>query len=220
MICYASRTGTKTNLEALRRHGWRIMVSASGVWRCEGFAYAIDNGAWTVHKQGTSWDPEPWKELVELGASDADFVMAPDIVEGGLKSLELTKSWLPWMDTRVRLTLIPVQDGMTTDDLRPLGLGRWRGIFLGGSDRWKEQTMQVWGDFCQEVDCWYHVGRVNTARRIEMAARARADSIDGSSPSRYHQNTYPLTKAVESAVHRADNQLDIFTAYETKGQGQ
>jgi hypothetical protein len=40
MIAYASRTGTKRNLEAMRQNGWRLLVSAKGVLRTEGFKYA------------------------------------------------------------------------------------------------------------------------------------------------------------------------------------
>lgn len=45
MIGYASRTGTRRNLDALRAAGWRLMVSARGALRTEGFPYALDNGA-------------------------------------------------------------------------------------------------------------------------------------------------------------------------------
>src|SRR5215469_12675667 len=31
MICYASRTGTRRNLDALRRYGWGLLVSRAGV---------------------------------------------------------------------------------------------------------------------------------------------------------------------------------------------
>lgn len=34
---YASRTGTKTTLENMRKLGWSILVSAAGVLRTEGF---------------------------------------------------------------------------------------------------------------------------------------------------------------------------------------
>src|SRR3546814_4879783 len=47
VIAYASRTGTRRNLDALRDAGWRLMVSARGVLRTEGFPYELDNGAWT-----------------------------------------------------------------------------------------------------------------------------------------------------------------------------
>lgn len=40
MIPYASRTGTKRNLDAMRANGWGLLVSAKGVLRTEGFPYA------------------------------------------------------------------------------------------------------------------------------------------------------------------------------------
>jgi hypothetical protein len=52
MIAYASRTGTRRNLDALRNAEWRLMVSTRGVLRTEGFSYALDNGAWTSFQRG------------------------------------------------------------------------------------------------------------------------------------------------------------------------
>lgn len=52
MIAYASRIGTGRDLDALRAAGWRLVVSARGVLRAEGFRYALDNGAWTSFQRG------------------------------------------------------------------------------------------------------------------------------------------------------------------------
>lgn len=54
MIAYASRTGTHRDLDALRAAGWRLMISARGVYRTEGFRDALDNGAWTSFQRGES----------------------------------------------------------------------------------------------------------------------------------------------------------------------
>lgn len=198
MEAYASTTGTRVNLEALRIHGWRLMISATGQWKARGFCYGIDNGAWTYHQLGIPWEPDRWVELVESAGCEADFVVAPDIVAGGLDSLRLTKLWLPWMDTRVRLTLIPVQDGMTPDDVRPLLVGHenWRGIFVGGSTEWKVKTLPWWGDLSKELyGVYLHVGRVNSAKRIGLCAEAGADSFDGTSVTRFVKTIYKLDKA-------------------------
>ncbi len=56
MIAYASRTGTRRNLAALRDAGWRLMVSARGVLRTEGFPYGLDNGAWTAFQRDEPFD--------------------------------------------------------------------------------------------------------------------------------------------------------------------
>jgi hypothetical protein len=77
MMAYASRTGTRVNLDALRRAEWRLLVSATGVWRNEGFPYALDNGAWTAHNQKTAWDERKFLDLVLKMGEGADFVVMP-----------------------------------------------------------------------------------------------------------------------------------------------
>lgn len=96
----------------------------------------------------------------------------------------MSLSWLPELLTYGPRILIPVQDGMTAAGLRPIVSDRI-GVFLGGSTEWKEATMAYWGQFCRDARCHYHVGRVNTLRRVYMALDAGADSCDGSSASRY-----------------------------------
>lgn len=193
MIAYASRTGTRRNLAALREAGWRILVSARGVLRNEGFRYALDNGAWTAFTQGEPFDVAAFEKALDLMGAEADWVASPDIVGGGMRSLELSESWLPRL-IDARLVLIPVQDGLTASDVRPL-LGNRVGIFLGGSTEWKLATMREWGELAREVGCYYHVARVNTRRRIEMCSEAGATSFDGSSASRFAASLPRLERA-------------------------
>lgn len=185
MIPYASRTGTKRNLAALRQAGWRLLVSRAGVWRTEGFPYALDNGAWTDYRHGRDFDDEKFKTLVDRLGWGADWIVAPDIVAGGLNSLRLSLVWLPHLLVRSRLVLIPVQDGMGPEDLVNIILPKRIGIFMGGSTEWKLANMVKWGEFCAEKGVHYHVGRVNTIKRFRLAHIAGADSVDGSSASRY-----------------------------------
>lgn len=191
MIAYASRTGTKRNLAALKAAGWRLLVSRAGVWRSEGFPYALDNGAWTDHQQGQPFDAAAFQRLLDQMGAGADWCVAPDIVAGGAASLELSVSWMGRCRAACRRVLIAVQDGMTPADLRPL-VGRDVGIFLGGSTEWKLRHMATWGDFCKQLDLWYHVARVNTARRMKEALASQAVSFDGSSASRFAVSLPPL----------------------------
>jgi hypothetical protein len=185
VICYASRTGTKRNLTALRSAGWRLMISRVGPWRTEGFPYALDNGAWTDHTAGRDFDDERFKTLVDRLGGAADWIVAPDIVAGGIRSLRLSLVWLPHLLVRTRMVLLPVQDGMGPADLVGIVLPKRIGIFLGGSTEWKLANMQRWGEFCAERGVHYHIGRVNTMKRFRLAHMAGADSADGSSASRY-----------------------------------
>lgn len=185
MICYASRTGTRRNLDALRKAGWRLMISRAGAWRTEGFPYALDNGAWSDYRAGRDFDSDKFQALIDALGWQADFVVAPDIVAGGLNSLRLSLCWLAPLLVRTRLVLVPVQDGMGPQDLVNIVLPKRIGIFLGGSTEWKLATMRQWGEFCAERGVYYHVGRVNTLKRFRLAHIAGADSVDGSSASRY-----------------------------------
>lgn len=68
---YASRTGTRRNLAALRAAGWGLFVSAAGVHRDEGFRFIIDNGAWTAYRKGEPWAAERFERLLAShGRSD------------------------------------------------------------------------------------------------------------------------------------------------------
>lgn len=109
----------------------------------------------------------------------------PILSPGGLLSLRLSLCWLPHLLVRTKLVLIPVQDGMEPADLVRVVLPKRIGIFLGGSTEWKLETMQRWGEFCARHGVHYHVGRVNTLKRFRLAHMAGADSVDGSSASRY-----------------------------------
>ena len=64
-MAYASRTGTQRNLDAMRRAGWRLLISATGAHRDEGFEYGIDNGAWSAHQKGDPWDRAAFERLIE-----------------------------------------------------------------------------------------------------------------------------------------------------------
>ena len=85
LIAYASRTGTKRNLDALRRRQWRLLISASGVLRDEGFdEIAIDNGAWAAFLKGRPINLERLWECLRLFGKRANWTTLPDIVAGGL----------------------------------------------------------------------------------------------------------------------------------------
>lgn len=181
---YTSRTGTRDILERLRVAGWRLLVSAASTHhQSEGFPYAIDNGAWTYHQKGVPFDDERFRKLVRRMGANADFIVVPDIVGGGLASLRLSARWLNELHVTKRPLLIPVQEGMEAGDVRPF-LGSDVGIFVGGIDAdWKEQTsIRVWGPLAREVGCYLHVGRVNSVRRIRICQDAGASSFDGTSP--------------------------------------
>lgn len=193
MIGYASNTGTRRNLAALRAAGWRILIVPSKPKPPAGFRYAIDNGAWTAHQQNTEFDGEAFGRMVDTYGLDADFVVLPDIVAGGMDSLALSVSWIPRLQG-LRL-LLPVQDGMHPGAVvTVLSAHPSVGIFLGGSTEYKLREMGRWGAIAATLERWYHVGRVNTAKRIRLCAEAGATSFDGTSATMF-SCTVPLLDA-------------------------
>lgn len=194
MLCYATITGTRRNLDAMRRHGWRLLLTPDAMDRCKlppGFAYAVDNGAWGCFQRGRPFDAGAFGDLARQYGEKADWIALPDIVAGGLDSLAFSVGWLPRLRGPV---LLPVQDGMVPADVRPYIGGRV-GLFLGGSTPWKLATMRQWGALAREAGVYYHVARVNTARRIRLCQDAGAHSFDGTSATRFALTTPKLTAA-------------------------
>ena len=184
MIAYASRTGTVRNLTALRDAGWRLLVSAAGVLRHEGFPYALDNGAWSAYTQGRPFDERAFITAMRKLGANADWTVIPDEVAGGLRSLDLSLRWMRQVLDESPRALLAVQDGMTPNDVRGF-LGPRVGLFVGGSTKWKLATLATWGQLAHERSTLCHVGRVNTVRRIAACAAAGATSFDGTSASRF-----------------------------------
>jgi hypothetical protein len=201
MISYASRTGTIRNLDALRSSGWRLLVSATGCLRSEGFPYALDNGAWTAFQQGHPFDESAFTRALRMMGRDADWTVIPDIVAGGLASLEMSFKWMRRVLDESPRALIAVQDGMTTADLADL-IGPRVGIFVGGSTDWKLATLPMWAALASQKGAWCHVGRVNTARRIRACSAAGATSFDGTSATKFSVTIPKLTHARDQLALR------------------
>lgn len=158
--------------------------------------FALDNGAWTAFQRDEPFDVSAFERAFELFGERADWVVIPDIVAGGLASLDFSLSWIDRLNGCKRL-LLAVQDGMTTEVIRPL-LSDRVGIFVGGSTDWKLATAIEWGQLAHEVGCYMHVGRVNTVRRIRLCAAAGADSFDGTSATMFSQ-TLPMLDLARKA---------------------
>jgi hypothetical protein len=114
----------------------------------------------------------------------ADFVVVPDIVLGGMESLDLSLAWLPRVLEHTPRALIAVQNGMTHNHLAGI-LSPRVGVFVGGDTEWKEQTMHDWARTAEEAGAWCHVGRVNTLRRLRLCQMGGVHSFDGSGVSRF-----------------------------------
>lgn len=181
---YASRTGTRRALSLFRRWGWRILVSARGVLRTEGFAYAIDNGAWTSYARGEPFDAAAFRRAVDTLGADADWVVLPDVVGDRDATLRLSSEWAPALEGHRRMLVL--QDGVAGADVDVFrALHPLHGVFVGGSSGWKDANIAWWSAWARERGLVCHVGRVNTRARLRLCVEARVHSVDGSGVSRF-----------------------------------
>lgn len=146
--------------------------------------FALDNGAWIYHVAGVPSDFGPFLAAMVVMGPAADFVVAPDVVAGGLESLRISDAWIPRCLDHAGLVLVPVQDGIEAQDVAAM-LGERVGIFVGGSYRWKWTTVDAWAALARERQCYIHVGRVNSAKRSGLCADLGVHSADGSTVSRF-----------------------------------
>jgi hypothetical protein len=150
--------------------------------------YFLDNGAFSAWKNGSVWNETRFKVLVNK-YPDYDFVVAPDIVCGGMRSLQQS---LHYVGEIPRPLYLAVQDGMQGETIRKYLMG-FDGIFVGGSISWKSQTMKMWSDIAHLHKIKCHVGRIGTYEGFMQAHFAGVDSVDTTTPSR-HQSDYHIRK--------------------------
>ena len=192
-MAYATTTRTKRNVEQMRTHGLRLLITPDIATLHDGFNYAIDNGAWGAFQRGGDIDFGAFEALVGEHGRDADFVVVPDIVCGGVESLRRSEEWLARLDGACDLLLVPVQNGFEPEDVRAW-LGEDVGLFVGGDTEWKLSSLPTWGALALETGCHLHVARVNTKNRIRKCALAGAHSFDGTSATRFGDNAEKIDR--------------------------
>lgn len=192
MIGYATVTGTKRNVAALRDHGWGWLFSAAGwlpshAWvEAQGIEECCgDSGAYHYHNQNLPFDVLNYERLLTwIRPLRPRFVMLPDILGQGRESLALSMRWCPILAQLGIPAALVVQDGMTVEEVLPL-VGPDLAVCIGGTTEWKLDTLGAWCGAAHERGAWVHVLRVNTARRIRLCDQAGANSFDGTSASMY-----------------------------------
>src|SRR5690606_5683206 len=184
----------------------RIRDMSGHVYPLEGRPYVLDNGAWACSQASADWRGRPMEKLVERLGAGAEWLVLPDIVNGGEASLERSISWLTdrrsWLaDHGVDTVALAVQDGMTVERVRPLLEQHEIGVlFVGGSagvgtPNWKWQTLHDWAELGLDLGIRVHVGRVNGLRRALLCRDLGVSSIDGSCITQYSVNAPKMAKA-------------------------
>ena len=161
--------------------GWGRMWVNRPVNPYVGERWAFDNAAFIAWSNERAWDESAYLRRLDAAYAVGRpmFAVVPDKVACGLESLDFSIGWLdrlpadwPWY--------LAVQDGMTPQDVSPI-LDRFDGLFLGGSDAFKSQAW-LWCEFAHQHGKQFHYGRCGTLRKLDIASKLRADSIDSSFP--------------------------------------
>lgn len=153
-----------------------------------GKPYGLDNGCFSRFPD-KSWR----KQLDDARLSKPIFCTMPDIVGDARRTVEMFEIF-KHQAHGLPLALV-LQDGIGNHAIN------WNDIdavFVGGSDKFKYSDEAV--NACKAARMlgkWIHVGRVNTAERVDFWID-KADSLDGSGISRYDHMLEAVLKAIRS----------------------
>lgn len=148
--------------------------------------FAIDNGCYSAFAQGIKWNPGPFITLLSKCKNEnlkPDFIVIPDIVEGGKDSLRLSERWGFFLKEEYDYPLfLAVQDGITIEDVLKSPLFKIiNGIFIGGSIKWKMNNLRYWSNFSKKYNLKTHAGRIGPYNSILKCHFVDIDSIDSTS---------------------------------------
>ena len=146
--------------------------------------YFLDNGAFRYWIRGEEFKDGPFFSLVEASLKAekrADFLVLPDLIGQGLKSLEFSSLYAEKLKGTGIPFALALQDGMEKDTSAVADFVREYGVkvlFVGGTTEWKWRTAPFWNALAKELSISCHVGRVPSAKRVYQARRMEVDSID------------------------------------------
>lgn len=170
--------------------------------------FIVDCGTFGPWKRGEKWYPEPFEAALANCRAEGRtpvFVVAPDVIGGGVESLRLSLSWLPRLQGfRV---VLAVQDGMHARQVAKV-LHLFAGLFVGGTLAWKIRTSREWVRLAHRRGKFCHVGRVGIPKRVRWAQRIGADSIDSCQPLWSVGNLTKWLRALHPSI-----QPELFEVY-------
>jgi len=190
MIALTGDTRSSWVIEKLRKHGIGRMFIKKPIKPYPSENWGFDNGAFGDFLKGKEFDKDRYLRNLEKAISIAEnyhppyLAVLPDIVGGGMKSLELSVTFLekelkdvpfPWY--------LAVQDGMTPKEVKNV-LIRYpqiKGLFLGGTDEFK-RTADVWSSLAHSLGRKFHYARVGSVKKVREALKVKTDSLDSSLP--------------------------------------
>jgi hypothetical protein len=206
-------TRSRKLVARIRELGWgRVFCERPTPY--PGEPWVLDNGAFAAWKSGKPFSAERFaKRAAEWAPLRPAFAVLPDVVGGGVASLEMSMSWLPRLPADIRWYLA-VQDGMTPATVGP-ALDVVDGIFLGGTDAFKA-TAWEWAALARARGKSFHYARVSTPLYYRRALDCGADSCDSTQPL-WSRDEW---RKFERVVFDLDRQRQLFGGRARPGKGE
>ena len=156
--------------------------------------YFADNGCFAAFSRNEPFSPQKFVKLLEkiyigsrLGEIKfPDFVVIPDIVGGGMKSLNYSMQWMKAIENFKIADFnyfLAIQDGMSMKAVEEIIKERKvDGLFLGGTKPWKYATGAAWSALAKKYSLAIHVGGIGVKSKIEWAQENEFTSVDSGVP--------------------------------------
>lgn len=162
-----------------------------------GMAWACDNDGYSGFDEGRFM-----AMLTKVnGLPGCRFVAAPDVVADADATLLIYPRWAEIIREHGHPPALVAQDGLTVettpwDDLDALFIGGTTEFKLGPVAEGISHEAKARGKYL-------HMGRVNSMKRIRIAARFGCDSVDGSGAARFPDSTLtPMLRVVDELYPR------------------
>lgn len=187
MIVYVGAgSGPFRDLVIAAGHGQMVSRQAGAFRVPKHGRWAFDNGAFTDWKNKVPFNDEEFLKRTRTIETlprerKPDWCVCPDMV-GERMSLAYS---VEWRDVVERYSpnlswYLALQDYVhPTDVTHALRLGRFEGLFIGGTTTWKLETAAFWVKFGHGKELPVHLARVNGPNRLQWAVDIGADSVDG-----------------------------------------
>jgi hypothetical protein len=187
MKIYTGGTQDPDKMSMMEKYDMGIMISSTPSIMCpkgySKFSCALDNGAFGCFYRGFPFQEDVFMDTMRTAFRNGvclDFIICPDIVCGGIRSLDFSRRWSKKLEGCPNLALA-VQDGMMEKDITSDIRDNFSYIFVGGSEKWKWETARTWRSFADKHNKKLHIGRVGTLENLISSRDIGADSVDSTS---------------------------------------
>lgn len=149
--------------------GMHYRPDTTGRW-----TWAADNGCFNAR-----WTPDPWLDWLERMAATAGclFAVVPDKVADAAVTRQMFSEWATIVAELGYRPAYVAQNGATPASIP---WDQADAVFIGGDTAWKlgHQAEAITAE-AKRQGRWVHMGRVNSLRRMRIAADWGVDSCDG-----------------------------------------